>query len=105
MNSLIRWTSRKSTQFSTKRLPRSGVNEKPRVVIDTQVLLRAVINRRSMPAQIVYDLIDARLLPIISERGLWHGFARVSQDNLRTANSGLYQGIYQGFAVDVVFDN
>jgi putative PIN family toxin of toxin-antitoxin system len=38
------------------------VNEKPRIVIDTQVLLRAVINRRSLPAHIVYDLIDAYIL-------------------------------------------
>jgi putative PIN family toxin of toxin-antitoxin system len=27
-------------------------------VIDTQVFLRAVINRRSLPAQLVYDLFD-----------------------------------------------
>lgn len=42
------------------------MNEKPRVVIDTQVLLRAVINRRLLPAQLVYDLIDAYLL-LVSE--------------------------------------
>jgi uncharacterized protein len=45
------------------------VNEKPRAVIDTQVLLRAVINRRSLPAQIAYDLIDSYIL-LISEATL-----------------------------------
>jgi putative PIN family toxin of toxin-antitoxin system len=45
------------------------VNEKPRIVIDTQVLLRAVINRRSLPAQIVYDLIDTYIL-LVSEATL-----------------------------------
>jgi len=45
------------------------VSEKPRVVIDTQVLLRAVINRRSLPAQVVYDLIDSYTL-LISEATL-----------------------------------
>jgi putative PIN family toxin of toxin-antitoxin system len=45
------------------------VNEKLRIVIDTQVLLRAVINRRSLPAQIVYDLIDTYIL-LVSEATL-----------------------------------
>lgn len=35
---------------TTNNLPR------PRAVIDTQILLRAVVNRRSIPAKIVYDL-------------------------------------------------
>ena len=38
------------------------MSEKPRVVIDTQVFLRAVINRRSLPAQVVYDLFDRYIL-------------------------------------------
>jgi uncharacterized protein len=38
------------------------VSEKPRVVIDTQVLVRAAINRRSLPAQIVFDLVDTYIL-------------------------------------------
>jgi uncharacterized protein len=32
------------------------VSEKPRIVIDTQVLLRATVNRRSLPAKLVFDL-------------------------------------------------
>jgi putative PIN family toxin of toxin-antitoxin system len=32
------------------------VSEKPRAVIDTQVFLRALINKRSIPAKIVFDL-------------------------------------------------
>src|SRR5258707_6357181 len=52
-----------------KPLLRSGVNKKPRVVIDTQVLLRAVVNRRSLPAEIVYDLIDNYVL-LVSEATL-----------------------------------
>ncbi len=45
------------------------MSEKPRIVLDTQVLLRAVINRRSLPAQIVYDLHDAYIL-LVSEATL-----------------------------------
>ncbi len=45
------------------------MNKKPRVVIDTQVLLRAVVNRRSLPAEIVYDLIDNYVL-LVSEATL-----------------------------------
>ncbi len=38
------------------------MSEKPRLVIDTQVLLRAAINRRSLPAQVVFDLVDTYIL-------------------------------------------
>ena len=42
---------------------------KPRIVIDTQILLRAVVNRRSLPAKLVYDLTDSYTL-LISEATL-----------------------------------
>ncbi len=42
------------------------MSEKPRAVLDTQILLRAAVNRRSLPARIVYDLADEYIL-IISE--------------------------------------
>ena len=45
------------------------MSEKLRVVIDTQILLRAVVNRRSLPARIVYDLIDKYIL-VVSEATL-----------------------------------
>ncbi len=45
------------------------VNEKLRVVIDTQIFLRAVINQRSLPAKIVYDYEDDYIL-IVSEATL-----------------------------------
>ncbi len=48
---------------------RCDVSAKPRAVIDTQVLLRAVINRRSLPAQVVYDLVDNYIL-LVSEATL-----------------------------------
>src|SRR5258708_37665508 len=52
-----------------KPLMRSGVKKTPKVVIDTQVLLRAEFNRRSLPAEIVYDLIDNYVL-LVSEATL-----------------------------------
>lgn len=45
------------------------MSEKPRAVIDTQILLRAVINRRSLPARIVYELADEYTL-LLSEATL-----------------------------------
>lgn len=45
--------------------------EKPRVVIDTQVFLRAAINRKSLPARVIFDLNHRYELitatPIIAE--------------------------------------
>jgi putative PIN family toxin of toxin-antitoxin system len=40
------------------------VSEKPKVVIDTQLFLRAAINRRSLPAILVFDLSDTYRLVI-----------------------------------------
>lgn len=42
------------------------MNEKPRIVIDTQILLRAIVNRRSLPAKIVFDLAKVYEL-VVSE--------------------------------------
>jgi putative PIN family toxin of toxin-antitoxin system len=45
------------------------VSEKPRVVIDTQLFLRAAINRKSLPAKLVFDLKDEYQLLVSS--GIW----------------------------------
>lgn len=42
------------------------MSEIPNIVIDTQLLLRAVVNRRSLAAKLIYDMTDSYTL-LISE--------------------------------------